>query len=129
MANKAYAEKNYPLLLKVVTALHELRPWNPDYMEYVVLANALMDNKAAAYQMMLQMQQQGLAADFNSMQDTVLIRETEAYEHINDLMVRAAEPHWRSMPTPSQSSSGKPPGRVTGASSTSTRLAAPCSPS
>lgn len=92
MANQAYAEKNYPALLKVVTALHELRPWNPAYMEYVVLANALMDNKAAAYQMMLQMQQQGLAADFSSMQDTVSIRDTEAYEHINDLLVRAAQP-------------------------------------
>ncbi len=92
MANQAYAEKNYPLLLKAVSALHELRPWNPDYMEYVVLANALMDNKAGAYEMMLKMQQQGLTADFNSTQDTVLIRDTEAYEHINDLMVRAAEP-------------------------------------
>lgn len=92
IANKTYAEKNYPVFLQAVSGLHQLRPWNSNYMSYVVIGNALMDNKAGAYEMMLKMQQQGLAADFNSTDDTVSIRGTEAYEYINDLMVRAANP-------------------------------------
>lgn len=92
IANKSYADKNYPVFLQAVSGLHQLRPWNSSYMSYVVLGNALMGNKEGAYEMMLKMQQQGLAGDFNSTDDTVLIRGTEAYEHINDLMVRAANP-------------------------------------
>lgn len=92
IASKAYQEKNYPAFLQAASALHELRPWNSNYMQYVVLAHALMDNKEGAYEMMLQMQQQGLAADFNRTDDTLPIRGTEAYEHINDLMMRAGAP-------------------------------------
>jgi hypothetical protein len=92
IANRAYAEQNYPAFLQAVSALHELRPWNSDYMSYVVLANALNGNKSAAYEMMLYMQQQGLAGDFNSTDDSLSIRGTEAYEYINDLMVRANDP-------------------------------------
>lgn len=92
IASKSYADKDYATFLKAVSALHELRPWNSDYMSYVVLANALTGNKSGAYEMMLMMQQQGLAADFNTTEDSASIRDTEAYAHINDLMIRAAEP-------------------------------------
>lgn len=92
MANKAYADKNYPAFLQIASALHEMRPWNSDYMALLVTAYALNENRDRAYEMMLTMQRQGLTHDFNSTDDTTYLRGTEAYDHINDLMIRAGEP-------------------------------------
>ncbi len=92
IANAAYGKQDWPAFREAVQALHQLRPWNADYMSLLVVAHALNHDKAAAYEMMLTMQRQGLSHDFNATDDTLFLRGTEAYEYINDLMVRAGEP-------------------------------------
>jgi sugar lactone lactonase YvrE len=42
--------------------------------------------------MMLSMQQQGLSYDFSSLDATANIRETEAFDYVNDLMIAAGNP-------------------------------------
>ncbi|MEE4175004.1 MAG: hypothetical protein V2I57_12195 [Xanthomonadales bacterium] len=88
----AYEAKDYATMLEAAEALHQQRPWNATYMAYLVVAYALTENRPKGYEMMLTMQQQGLSYDFNSTDDTQFLRGTEAYEYINDLMIRAGEP-------------------------------------
>lgn len=91
-ANAAYEAKDYSAYRDALNGLHALRPYNDKYMYQVVLANALLEDHSNAYAMMLKMQQQGLAADFDLTSDTQAIRGTEAYTYINDLLKRADEP-------------------------------------
>lgn len=72
--------------------LHAQRPNNSDYMYQLVLAHALNGDRSAAYELMLKMQQQGLSYDFNATEDSRNIRGTQAYDYVNDLMVRAGQP-------------------------------------
>ncbi|MDT8322274.1 MAG: hypothetical protein RQ826_17290 [Xanthomonadales bacterium] len=72
--------------------LLQLRPYEPEYMINTVRATALLDRRSTAYHHMLQMQQQGLSFDFNSLPETESIRDTEAYEYINNLMIEAGTP-------------------------------------
>lgn len=72
--------------------LLRLRPYEPEYMINTVKATALLDRRSTAYHHMLQMQQQGLSFDFNSLPETESIRDTEAYEYINKLMIEAGVP-------------------------------------
>lgn len=90
--DEAYQARDYQGLLRVATRLHSMRPNNGEYMVQMVLANALLGNRSAAYDMMLQMQRQGLSYDFNSMPDSLKIRDTEAYDHINDMLKLQGEP-------------------------------------
>lgn len=91
-ANAAYGAQDYAALLSAAEQLHELRPWNADYMALLVVAYALNNDRARAYEMMLEMQRQGLSHDFSTTDDTASLRGTEAFDYINDLMVRAGEP-------------------------------------
>ncbi len=90
--NTAYAAKDYATMLEAAEALHAQRPWNASYMAYLVVAYALTENRTKGYEMMLTMQQQGLSYDFNVTEDTQFLRGTQAYDYINDLMIRAGEP-------------------------------------
>jgi hypothetical protein len=72
--------------------LSELRPYQPEYVYNMVRACALLGRRSNAYHYMLAMQQQGLSYDFNASEDTVSIRNSEAYEYINNLMVQAGNP-------------------------------------
>ena len=72
--------------------LNELRPYNPEYLANMVRACALMGRRSNAYQYMLDMQQQGLAWDFDATEDTRDIRNSETYVYINGLMVEAGNP-------------------------------------
>lgn len=90
--DEAYQARDYQGVLRVATHLHAMRPNNGEYMVQMVLANAELGNRSAAYDMMLQMQRQGLSYDFNSMPDSLKIRDTEAYDHINDLLKLQGEP-------------------------------------
>ena len=92
MANDAFRAKNWPAFTRYAEALHGARPWNSEYMTLAVLGYAATNDRSKAYEMMLKMQQQGLAQDFDRYEQTEAIRETEAYAYINDLMVRASEP-------------------------------------
>jgi hypothetical protein len=91
-ANKAYAEGNYAVLGSALERLHQARPYNSEYMYRLVLAYALQDNKSRAYDLMLRMQQQGLAYDFTQSDDSRNIRGTEVFDYVNDLMLQAAKP-------------------------------------
>ena len=91
-ANKAYAGKDYLTFRKVMEKLNKKHPYNGNYMYQLVIAHALLDEKSAAYDMMLQMQQQGLSYDFSKVESTINIRNTEVFDYVNDLMVMAAEP-------------------------------------
>jgi len=90
-ANSSYAAKDYLTYRKVLQHLRELRPNNGEYMYQLVLAHALLDEKTDAYNLMLSMQQQGLGYDFTLTDDSNNIRNTEVFDYINDLMIKAGE--------------------------------------
>ena len=60
-ANRAFSSKDYRAFRQAMVRLHALRPNNSEYMYQLVLAHALMDEKSAAFNIMLQMQRQGLS--------------------------------------------------------------------
>ena len=72
--------------------LNRLRPGEIEYLVNVVRACGMLDRKTTAYHFMLEMQKEGMSFDFNDVAETRLIRDTEAYEYINDLLVKAGEP-------------------------------------
>jgi hypothetical protein len=88
----SYEAKEYAAMVEAAEALHQLRPWNAAYMANLVIAYALSNDRPKGYEMMLKMQQQGLTFDFNQTEDTQSLRGTQAYDYINDLMIRAGEP-------------------------------------
>lgn len=90
--NEAYAAKDYLLLRRALVRINELRPSNSEYMYRLVIAHALLDEKTAAYDLMLRMQQQGLFYDFTKTEDTRNIRGTEVFDYVNDLLIMAGEP-------------------------------------
>ena len=78
--------------------LNRLRPGEIEYLVNVVRACGMLDRKTTAYHFMLEMQKEGMSFDFNDVAETRLIRDTEAYEYINDLLVKAGEPAGTGMP-------------------------------
>lgn len=90
--NEAYAAKDYVTFRSALVRLHKLRPNNSDYMYQLVIAHALLNEKAQAYEMMLGMQQQGLAYDFSLTDNTNNIRGTEVFDYVNDMLKIAADP-------------------------------------
>lgn len=91
-AKSAYAARDYLIYRKTLERIREMRPNNSEYMYRLVLAHALLDEKTPAYNLMLSMQQQGLAYDFSLTDDTLNIRDTEVFVYVNDLMKIAADP-------------------------------------
>jgi len=91
-ANEAYAAQDYLGYSKVLERLREMRPNNSEYMYQLVIAYALTNNKPKAYELMLSMQQQGLAYDFSLADTTRNIRGTEVFDYVNDLMKMAGSP-------------------------------------
>ena len=85
-ANTAYAAKDYLTFRRTLESLHRLRPNNAQYTYQLAIAHALLDEKTEAYSLMLNMQRQGLAYDFEESEDSVNIRGTQVFDHINDLM-------------------------------------------
>lgn len=97
-ANETFKGQDYLTFRRVMQALHEKRPYNSDYMYQLVIANALLNDKQLAYELMLRMQQQGLAYDFNADDNTLNIRGTEVYDYVSELMELAAQPMGESEP-------------------------------
>ena len=89
-ANEAYTVKDYVTFRDAMKQIHKLRPNNGDYMYQLVIAHALLDEKSDAYNIMLRMQQQGLAYDFSKVDSTMNIRGTEAFDYVNDMMIMSA---------------------------------------
>ena len=90
-SEEAYAAGKWVAFYIANMKLSEMRPYEPEYMVNIVRACGLLDRKSTAYHYMLKMQQQGLSFDFNSTEDTLKIRDTEAYEYINQMMVDAGK--------------------------------------
>jgi hypothetical protein len=88
----AFAGGDAEAALEANRRLHELRPYEARYMYDYVRAAALLDRKTEAYEMMLNMQRQGLTADFNATEDTRNIRRTELYGYLNDVLIEAGNP-------------------------------------
>lgn len=72
--------------------LNKLRPGESQYLVDAVRACGMLDRKSTAYHLMLLMQQQGMSFDFNNVAETEQIRQTEAYQHINNLLIEAGKP-------------------------------------
>jgi len=91
-ANAAYTAKDYLTFRKTLESLHKLRPNNSDYMYQLVIAHALLNEKAPAYELMLGMQQQGLAYDFTASEHSTNLQGTEVFDYVNDLLKIAGNP-------------------------------------
>ena len=91
-SREAFAEGDALRAYEVNMTLHQRLPYIGEYMANVVRAAAIDDRQTEAYEMMLKMQRQGLAYDFNQTDDTLKIRKTEIYMYVNDLMVEAGKP-------------------------------------
>ena len=91
-AQKAYQEKNWIRMYSYSMSLHNQRPFVPEYMLNIVLASASLNKPQTAYHYMLKMQQQGLNYDFAQYPETETIRDTEAFEYITDMSVKAGQP-------------------------------------
>ncbi len=78
--------------------LNQLRPGKVEYLVNAVRACAMLDRRTTAYHLMLEMQKEGMTFDFNHVPETEQIRETEAYEYINDLLIEAGKPAGVGMP-------------------------------
>ena len=91
-ANAAYTAKDYQTFRKTLESLRKLRPNNSDYMYQLVIAHALLNEKTQAYDLMLGMQQQGLAYDFMASEHTANIQGTEVFDYVNDMLKIAGNP-------------------------------------
>lgn len=92
LASGHYYSGNYPQFVQVLEKLTGLRPFNGEYMYQLAIAYALAEQPTKAYNQMLIMQQQGLSYDFTKTDDAKNIRETQVFEYLSDLMIRAGEP-------------------------------------
>lgn len=92
MANQAYYSKDYRAFKNAMFQLHQQRPNNSEYMYQLVLAYALLDEKSEAFNVMLQMQRQGLSYDFTKSPDSQNLQGTQLFDHLNRLMMQAGEP-------------------------------------
>jgi hypothetical protein len=91
-SRQAYEDGDYLRFYIANMKLHNRFPYVPLYMANIVRACALLDKSATAYHYMHKMQQQGLSYDFNQFEDTENIRNTQAYDYINNMMIEAGAP-------------------------------------
>ena len=91
-AAQARSQENWTELFDASVKLHERRPHVPAYMLEVIRAAAAMGERQTAYEYMLKLQQSGLSYDMNQIPQTADMRDTEAYQHINNLMLEANQP-------------------------------------
>ena len=92
LAAESYAAGEHLKYVQSIMRLRNARPYEPEYMEGMVIGGALLSRPKTAYSYMHKMQQQGLTYDFNQTDDTQSIRSTEVYTYINSLLIKAAEP-------------------------------------
>jgi len=88
----AYNDEDAKDWAKATEKLHALRPYNQDFMTHLVRAYAQLGDFSRAYSMMLTMQQQGLAENWDEFDDLAPLREHRLYRHLKDLMSDAGEP-------------------------------------
>jgi hypothetical protein len=91
-SRQAYEDGEYLRFYIANMKLHKMLPYVPQYMYNIVRACALLEKPNTAYHYMLKMQQQGLAYNFNETEDSQNIRNTQAYDYINNMMIEAGNP-------------------------------------
>lgn len=91
-AAEAYAAEDHEAWVTALENLHRQRPFNYDFMHQLVMGYALTGKTAEAFNMMLRMQQQGLAADWDQVEEVESLRQYPLYSHLRDLMKGAGEP-------------------------------------
>ncbi len=91
-AAEAYREQDIESWVEATEELHRLRPYNQDFMRHLVEGHARLGNLREAYDIMLKMQQQGLAEDWDEVDALEPMRGHELYDHLSGLMNDAGEP-------------------------------------
>lgn len=91
-AARAYHREDHEAWVEATQQLHRLRPYNQDFMSHLVQGHALTGNISGAFDIMLKMQQQGLAQDWDEVDAVAPMREHRLYEHLNNLMKEAGQP-------------------------------------
>lgn len=91
MLIRSFGEENYPESARILTHALSLRPYDGVLMSQLVAVYALQQERSKAYNLMLVMQQQGLAFDFDQLPQTEKIRDTESYTYINNLLKKASD--------------------------------------
>ncbi|MEJ2382901.1 MAG: hypothetical protein P8Y54_00730 [Xanthomonadales bacterium] len=91
-AAEARSQENWSELYESALKLHEQRPHVPSYMIEIIRASAAMGERQRAYEYMLKLQQSGLSYDMTRIPQTAEMRDSEAFQHINNLMLEANKP-------------------------------------
>ena len=91
MSRQAYQQQKWVSYYGANIKLLNQRPYEPEYMLNIIAACALLDRKNTAYHYLVKMQQQGFSYDLNQNPDTMNIRDTEVYDYLNDLMIKAGQ--------------------------------------
>lgn len=91
-AAEAYYAEDHVRWVSALENLHRLRPLNYDFMRQLVMGYALTERTSNAFEMMLRMQRQGLAADWDSVDEVKSLRQYPLYGHLRDLMRDAGSP-------------------------------------
>ncbi len=87
----AFDDQDYEDWARATEKLHALRPYNQDFMTHLVRAYAHQEQFSEAYNMMLMMQQQGLAEDWSQYAELEPMRGHRLYQHLAELMQKAFE--------------------------------------
>jgi sugar lactone lactonase YvrE len=88
-SRQSYADGKFVRYYVANMKLHELRPYDPIYLENIIAACALVGRQRTAYHFLLKMQRQGFSNDLSKNPDTESIRQTEVWEYLNGLMIEA----------------------------------------
>ena len=91
-AAEAYSAENHRAWVRALARLHELRPYNADFMRQLVEGYARTDQLSQAFNIMLRMQQQGLYEDWDAIDGLEAMRQYPLYEHLTGLMDEAGQP-------------------------------------
>lgn len=95
LAAEAYATEDVAAWVRHTERLHELRPYNQDFMRHLVLGYSQLGEISRAFNMMLKMQQQGLSENWDEYEELEILREHRLYGHLQTLMNEAGKPFGR----------------------------------
>ncbi len=91
-AAQAYAAEDHQKWVVALENLNRLRPFNYDLMRQLVIGYTLTGRTSEAFNMMLRMQQQGLAVEWDEIDEVAPLRQHRLYDHLRDLMLEAGNP-------------------------------------
>lgn len=92
IARRAYGASDYPVYTNVMRKLTELRPYQTQFRFKLAEALALQDRKSEAYNVLIQLTQQGVSLNMDGDTDFDNVKGTEAYYYIQDNFNNAGKP-------------------------------------